>query len=161
MIFCGIDVAKDKHDCHIFSSDGEILCDNFSFPNSLEGFRSFLSLLSKCSNGNLDKIKVGLEATGHYSTNLLSFLKQLGVSVTLFNPLSVSQSRRACSLRRTKTDINDARYIAQLLVSDRSSPYHEQLYHISSLKSLTRTRFRLRASTSKKSLQKVCLHPFP
>ena len=143
MIFCGIDVAKDKHDCHIFSSDGEILCDNFSFPNSLEGFRSFHSLLSKCSNGNLDKIKVGLESTGHYSTNLLSFLKQLQVSVTLFNPLSVSQSRRACSLRRTKTDINDARYIAQLLVSDRSSPYHEQLYHISSLKSLTRTRFRL------------------
>lgn len=126
-----------------------------------KAFLSFQSLLSKCSNGNLDKIKVGLEATGHYSTNLLSFLKQLGVSVTLFNPLSVSQSRRACSLRRTKTDINDARYIAQLLVSDRSSPYHEQLYHISSLKSLTRTRFRLRASTSKKSLQKVCLHPFP
>ena len=122
MIFCGIDVAKDKHDCHIFSSVGEILCDNFSFPNSLDGFRSFHSLLSKCSNGNLDKIKVGLESTGHYSTNLLSFLKQLGVSVTLFNPLSVSQSRRACSLRRTKTDINDARYIAQLLVSDISSP---------------------------------------
>ena len=51
--------------------------------------------------------------------------KQLGVSVTLFNPLSVSQSRRACSLRRTKTDINDARYSAQLLVSNRSNPYHE------------------------------------
>ena len=45
MIFCGIDVAKDKHDCHIFSSNGEILCDNFSFPNSMEGFRSFHSLV--------------------------------------------------------------------------------------------------------------------
>ena len=74
---------------------------------------------------------------------LLLFFKQLNVSVTLFNPLSVSQSRRAYSLRRTKTDINDAHYIAQLLVSDRSNPYHEQWYHISSLKSLTRTRFRL------------------
>ena len=143
MIFCGIDVSKDKHDCHIFNSDGEILCDNFSFPNSSEGFNSFRSLLSDCSHNFSDNTKVGLEATGHYSTNLLNFLKQSDMSVTLFNPLSVSQSRRACSLRRTKTDSNDARYIAHLLVSDRSIPYHEQLYHISSLKSLTRTRFRL------------------
>lgn len=143
MIFCGIDIAKDKHDCHIFNSDGEILYDNFSFPNSSSGFLSLHAVLSACSDGNFDKLKVELESTGHYSTNLLSFLEQLGVSVALFNPLSVSQTKRADSLRRTKTDKNDARYIARLLVSDRSKPYHEQLYLISSLKSLTRARFRL------------------
>ena len=42
MIFCGIDIAKDKHDCHIFSSDGEILCDNFSFPNGQEKWIDFV-----------------------------------------------------------------------------------------------------------------------
>lgn len=29
MIFVGIDVAKDKHDCFIISSEGEVLADVF------------------------------------------------------------------------------------------------------------------------------------
>ena len=66
MSFCGIDVSKDKYDCHIFNSNGEILCDNFSFPNSSKGFLSFRSLLSDCSHNFSDNTKVGLEYTGHY-----------------------------------------------------------------------------------------------
>ena len=38
MILVGIDVAKDKHDCFIMNSDGEILAKAFTFPNTLEGF---------------------------------------------------------------------------------------------------------------------------
>ena len=30
MIFIGIDAAKDKHDCFIISSDGEVLYDVFT-----------------------------------------------------------------------------------------------------------------------------------
>lgn len=32
MILVGIDVAKDKHDCLIMNSDGEILTKAFIFP---------------------------------------------------------------------------------------------------------------------------------
>ena len=38
MILAGIDVAKDKHDCFIMNSDGEILVKAFTFSNNLEGF---------------------------------------------------------------------------------------------------------------------------
>lgn len=38
MIYIGIDVAKNKHDCLISNSDGEILFDHFTISNSLEGF---------------------------------------------------------------------------------------------------------------------------
>ena len=38
MIFVGIDVAKDKHDCFITNSDGEILFKVFTIPNTLNGF---------------------------------------------------------------------------------------------------------------------------
>ena len=38
MIFVGIDVAKDKHDCFIISSEGEVLADVFTITNSKEGF---------------------------------------------------------------------------------------------------------------------------
>ena len=38
MIFVGIDIAKDKHDCFISNSDGEVLFNAFTITNSLEGF---------------------------------------------------------------------------------------------------------------------------
>ena len=38
MIYVGIDVAKDKHDCCILGSDGEILFSPFTFQNTLQGF---------------------------------------------------------------------------------------------------------------------------
>ena len=39
MIYVGIDVAKDKHDCFILSSEGEVLADVFTIPNNAEGCR--------------------------------------------------------------------------------------------------------------------------
>jgi len=38
MICVGIDVAKDKHDCFILSSEGEVLADVFTISNNAEGF---------------------------------------------------------------------------------------------------------------------------
>ena len=38
MIFVGIDVAKDKHDCFIVNSDGEALYDVFTIQNNMDGF---------------------------------------------------------------------------------------------------------------------------
>ena len=67
MVFVGIDVAKDKHDLYAVDSDGIVLCDNFTFANSAAGFASLLERISVWG-----KIKVGIEATGHYSSNLLS-----------------------------------------------------------------------------------------
>jgi transposase len=143
MIYVGIDVAKDKHDCHVFNSDSIVLCDNFSFPNSKDGFDSFLALARGFAANANDTLKVGLEDTGHYSSNLLEFLKANNLTVVRFNPLSVNRSKSAASLRKTKTDRNDARYIATLLVAATVKPSITASPLISTLKSLTRARFRL------------------
>jgi transposase len=143
MLYIGIDAAKDKHDCCIVDSDGEFKCDGFTFANSKEGFEKFLEIVKQSLSSKDEIIKVGLESTGHYSTNLLSFLNSQGFEVVVFNPLSVNRSRTANSLRRTKTDKNDSRYIVQLLMSGNFKPYHKQSYHILRLKSLSRARFRL------------------
>ena len=45
MIFVGIDVAKDKHDCFIINSEGEILADVFTVSNSKEGFEKILQTI--------------------------------------------------------------------------------------------------------------------
>ena len=72
MICVGIDVAKDKHDCFILSSDGEVLVDVFTIANNANGFHTLLQVIRSCTKPS-DIIKVGLEATGHYSCNILGF----------------------------------------------------------------------------------------
>ena len=43
MIYVGIDVAKDKHDCFITNSDGKVLFQAFTIPNNRDGFDDTLS----------------------------------------------------------------------------------------------------------------------
>ena len=141
MIYVGIDVAKDKHDCFIISSDGEVLFDVFTIQNNIEGFESLL-LKIKTVEKNPEKVKVGLEATGHYSCNILGFLENKGLPTIVINPLYTSLCRKSVSLRKTKTDKVDARTIACMIMSDVSlKPYSDKLYHSEELKSLTRYRF--------------------
>lgn len=141
MICVGIDVAKDKHDCFIMNSEGEVLADVFTVSNSKKGFEALLQTIVTCT-GNGEKIKVGLEATGHYSYNLLGFLLDNGLHTYVMNPLHTNLFRKSQSLRKTKTDRVDARMIATMLMSESSlKPYTNIAYHNSELKSLTRYRF--------------------
>ena len=141
MICVGIDVAKDKHDCFILSSEGEVLADVFTIANNAEGFETLLQTIRRCSRPE-DKIKVGLEATGHYSYNILGFLLDCGLPTYVMNPLHTNLYRKSLSLRKTKTDRVDARTIATMLMSDVDlKSYTDTSYHNEELKSLTRYRF--------------------
>ena len=141
MIYVGIDVAKDKHDCFITNSNGEVLYDVFTIQNDIDGYEDLFFKI-KTSSRDLSKVKVGLEATGHYSYNILGFLHNKGLSTIVINPLYTSLSRKSVSLRKTKTDKVDARTIANMIMSDVSlKPYSNTLYHTEDLKSLSRYRF--------------------
>ena len=141
MIYVGIDVAKDKHDCFITNSDGEILFKSFTISNNREGFET-LSQRIKSVSADLTKVKVGLEATGHYSYNLLGFLLDNGFPTFVINPLHTNLYRKSLSLRKTKTDKVDAHTIASMIMSDVNlKSYSDTSYHNEELKSLTRYRF--------------------
>ena len=116
MIYVGIDVSKDKHDCTIVSSDGEILADVFTIQNNMDGFKLLFQRLKSVAP-DLSKAKVGLEATGHYSYNILGFLLDKGLATYVINPLHTNLFRKSTSLRRTKTDRVDARTIAAMMMS--------------------------------------------
>ena len=160
MVCVGIDVAKDKHDCFIQSSEGEVLADVFTIPNNLDGFQ-FLMEKIRCCTSSQDSIKVGLEATGHYSYNLLGFLLDRGLPTYVLNPLHTNLYRKSLSLRKTKTDRVDARTIAAMLLSDVGlKPYTDTAYHNEELKSLTRYRFdkvRERAKLKQSVSRLVCI----
>lgn len=55
MIFVGIDVAKDKHDCFIISSEDEVLCDVFTIQNNMDGFEELFFKI-KTSSKDLSKV---------------------------------------------------------------------------------------------------------
>lgn len=141
MIYVGIDIAKNKHDCFITNSDGEVLYNAFTIPNNKQGFKDLYSKI-KSTFSDLTKVKVGLEATGHYSYNLLGFLLDKGLPTYIINPLHTSLYRKSLSLRQTKTDKVDAKTIATMLMSDVNlQSYSDISYHNEELKSLTRYRF--------------------
>ncbi len=138
MICVGIDVAKDKHDCFILSSEGEVLADVFTIQNNAEGFDTLLQTIRRCVCPG-DKIKVGLEATGHYSYNILGFLLDKGLDTYVINPLHTNLYRKSLSLRKTKTDRVDARTIAAMLMSDVDlKSYTDTAYHAKLKQSVSR-----------------------
>ena len=141
MIYVGIDVAKDKHDCFITNSDGEVLFKAFTIANNLTGFTELYQKIESVMK-DVSKVKVGLEATGHYSYNLLGYLIDKGLPTYAINPLHTNLYRKSLSLRQTKTDKVDARTIASMLMSDVNlKSYSDTSYHNEELKSLTRYRF--------------------
>ena len=141
MIYVGIDIAKDKHDCFITNSDGSVLFKPFTIPNNREGFETLFQRIESVTE-DLSKVKVGLEATGHYSYNLLGFLLDKGLPTYVINPLHTNLYRKSLSLRKTKTDKVDSRTIATMMMSDVNlKSYSDTSYHNEELKSLTRYRF--------------------
>jgi transposase len=144
MLYVGIDVSKHKHDCFITNADGEVLADVFTILNSREGFEELhRRIKSHQRRPSQENTKVGLEATGHYSDNIIGFLRKIGLPPIILNPLQVNLYRKGESLRKTKTDKSDARSIAGMLIVKGLEPRLQSSYHSEELKSLTRHRFRM------------------
>ena len=105
MICVGIDVAKDKHDCFILSSDGEILYDVFTIRNNREGFENLLQRIQLCTQKS-DKIMVGLEATRRYIYNILANIILLRKFISfLMKPtgLNLTSMMKNCFIWRWNT----------------------------------------------------------
>jgi Transposase and inactivated derivatives len=162
MIYAGIDVAKEKHDCLVSDTGGLVLLEPFTIANNRNGFDDLLSKLKSCSE-DLSNIKVGLEAAGHYSDNLLEFLISQGLTTIVINPLHTNLYRKSLSLRKTKTDKVDAHSIVTMLRTESLKSYAQTSYHIRELKSLTRYRFSLVQDLAKLKISyaRLCVILFP
>ena len=113
----------------------------FTIANNLDGFNDLYQKIVTVTE-DITKVKVGLEATGHYSYNLLGYLIDKSLPTYVINPLHTNLYRKSLSLRQTKTDKVDARTIASMLMSDVNlKSYSDISYHNEELKSLTRYRF--------------------
>lgn len=149
MLCVGIDVAKDKHDCCLWDSENAKPYPVFTIPNSAQGFQQLFDQIKQTAD-DLDKVKVGLEATGHYSDNIHKNLVERGLSTYLLNPILTSNYKKGITLRKTKTDKLDAESIASMVMNEKNlKAYSVPSYHIEELKSLTRYRFKKVGERSK------------
>ncbi len=161
-ISVGIDVSSEKHNCCMVDGKGNILTE-FVFPNNREGFDFLLGRLTHRLMPEREKIRIGLESTGVYGCALSDFLRRNGFKVSTLNPLSVKKQLSATTLRKTKTDKADAKFIATILSRGDFKPDAEPLYHTAELKSLSRRRFLLvkKSSASKNAAKALITKLFP
>jgi len=146
MYLVGIDISKYKHNCFIATESGVPLKE-FVFENNFEGFKLFHQVLSELDQDQ--EIRIGLESTGHYGTNLKQFIMASGYTYLEFNPYLTHQFSKAMSLRKTKTDKVDAKTISNMLGSVDYKTLHTQFYHINELKQLVRDRDDILTNRSK------------
>ncbi len=78
---------------------GEVLFLVFTIHHR-NGFDRLFSRIQSVSP-NMPKIKAGLEATGHYSYNLLGYLIDKDLTIFVMNPLHTNLYRKSLSLRKT------------------------------------------------------------
>ena len=104
MIYVGIDIAKDKHDCFICNGYGEGLANIFTIENSKSGFKHLLKDINICTG--IDGKNVGLKVTRHYSYNFLGFLLDNGLPTCVINPIHTNLYRKSLSPRNWIISIN-------------------------------------------------------
>jgi transposase len=113
MFYCGIDIAKFKHEASVVDSEGKALLDSISFANSKEGCEKVLALFQKL--GVTSKtVVIGMEATGHYWLSVYEYLTELEYDVKVINPIQ-SEAFRKMYIRQTKNDSKDSFIIAQIM----------------------------------------------
>ncbi len=113
MYYCGIDIAKYKHEATVIDKTGKALLDSISFSNSAEGCKKLLVLFERLSIAK-DELLIGMEATGHYWLSVYGYLLENGFEVKVINPIQ-SEAFRKMYIRQTKNDSKDSFIIAQIM----------------------------------------------
>jgi transposase len=146
MIIVGIDVASEKHDYFMLRKEtGEYFSSSaITIPNNETGYKKLhKDIQSFCRAAGDSKVRIGLESTGIYHANIIAFLLEQNYETMMINPILTNMARKASKVHTPKNDNLDAQVICKYLVDNESkfAPYTPTLYHIQSLKSLSRKRF--------------------
>lgn len=159
MLYVGIDIAKNKHECCIIDTNGETVVAPFSIHNDIKGFNQLAQVIKSCADEygidiTADNIRIGAEDTGPYGENLFRFLYEKALPMYTANSLYVAQYKRTTTLRKTKTDKLDTLIIASALRNGNGfKRYTKTDYRLSELKNLTRYRYRIIRQQSKLKIQ--------
>jgi transposase len=118
--YVGIDVSKGYADIIMLQSDKEVVEEAFRLYDTVEGHGQLLELIDKWMCKGFETIYCGVESTGGYENNWVSYLQEVGKSKAVYvarlNPKGVKSLGEA-GLTRTITDSVSAKNIALYLIS--------------------------------------------
>ena len=141
MFYCGIDIAKYKHEASVIDTNGKAMLDSISFTNDKQGCEKILAVFQKFEISPADVI-IGMEATGHYWLSVYAFFLELGYNVKVINPIQ-SEAFRKMYIRQTKNDSKDSFIIAQIMRFGQYSATSLSEENIIALRQLSRYRLAL------------------
>lgn len=141
MFYCGIDIAKYKHEASVIDTNGKAMLDSISFSNDKQGCEKILAVFQKFEISPADVI-IGMEATGHYWLSVYAFFLELGYDVKVINPIQ-SEAFRKMYIRQTKNDSKDSYIIAQIMRFGEYSATSLSDENIIALRQLSRYRLAL------------------
>lgn len=141
MFYCGIDIAKYKHEASVIDTNGKAMLDSISFANDKQGCEKILAVFQKFEISPADVI-IGMEATGHYWLSVYAFFLELGYNVKVINPIQ-SEAFRKMYIRQTKNDSKDSYIIAQIMRFGEYSATSLSDENIIALRQLSRYRLAL------------------
>lgn len=141
MFYCGIDIAKYKHEASVIDTNGKAMLDSISFTNDKQGCEKILTVFQKFEISPADVI-IGMEATGHYWLSVYAFFLELGYNVKVINPIQ-SEAFRKMYIRQTKNDSKDSFIIAQIMRFGQYSATSLSEENIIALRQLSRYRLAL------------------
>lgn len=141
MFYCGIDIAKYKHEASVIDTNGKSLLDSISFANDKQGCEKIIAVFQKFEISPADVI-IGMEATGHYWLSVYAFFLELGYNVKVINPIQ-SEAFRKMYIRQTKNDSKDSYIIAQIMRFGEYSATSLSEENIIALRQLSRYRLAL------------------
>lgn len=158
MIYCGIDIAKRKHDAVILDDTGKPIGKPIRFSNTAEGFSKLETILREQEQ----TVILGLEATGHYWLALYDAFSRQGYDIVVMNPLQVAAYRRS-GIRKVKNDRKDAFWIADYLRIANLPATDPQMPVLLQLRELCRFRYALmdQVATLKRKVISILDRVFP
>lgn len=116
MYYLAFDVSRDTADGVLLSSALQIK-ERFSIPNTKE---ELTSLIMQCRHGH-PLLTVGAESTALFHLPVVEAAEHCSVPCRILNPILTKQFLKS-SIRKRKTDREDAVVIAKLLAQDEGTP---------------------------------------
>ena len=161
--YLGIDIGKRNHAIALTDKDGKLLMKTGNFAATSEGWQKFVSHLEKLiDHTEYPSVLAGMEATGHYWLTYYLKLKELGMQVSVLNPLEVKAFRNE-GIRGNKTDAIDAEKLAKLLRFGEFKETYVPEGDLIALRQLTRLRgdFEVMLTGMKQKILAVLDQTFP
>ncbi|WP_431968703.1 IS110 family transposase [Actinacidiphila sp. bgisy160] len=118
-----VDVGKLSAVGLIADHSGQIIGEPVDFALTLPGAEALeLAIRSAVRHSGAVRVRVGIEAAGHYHRALAARLRESGVDVVELNPYHVKLARGQMGQARIKTDLRDCMAMVELLTRGQGWP---------------------------------------